>query len=215
MAALESHHGNTVRHPREADKRLAELDLDTEMFAAAARRGEDAALTATRAHPRTAAGLNRWMETVAAVRSVCQDNGRWRIDDKDNRPRLIHKARAGVTLAFSLGDAGTGCADAEPNVARRKGPATTATYAPAQLRIEFGDGPDHATPTDQHWLFLYHRAEDEVRMEVSLPEAFSNGFVDGWRERIILDPLRIAGGEETPLDVGGTDVDFIVEPRNE
>lgn len=205
---------SVISDPDEVAATLAAMDLSIDVLTDSANAGEQAAVRATAAHPRTAAGLNRWIETVGTARDHLADRGPWLIDDPQNRPLAVHTSGNGLALAFASGDSLTGHQDLKPNVARKKGRATTGSYA--QLTIPFTLPPsnNHAPAARGPWIFLYYRGEHELRMEVSLPTMFDQGRVVDWHQRIILPPLTFDVAEPLPRDAGNTDVEFVLEPRD-
>jgi hypothetical protein len=56
------------------------------------------------------------------------------------------------------------------------------------------------------WFLMRHRDGDVVRIELSLPESFQNNYIETWKERIILEPLRLDPEPTgTRRDEGGGD----------
>lgn len=206
--------------PEDATEYLLRMDIDPAWIATAISNGEVAAGNISKDHPITAAGLVRWIEVVGALRRQLRESGKWYRDDPQNRP--ISKRRdTQFTLSTVGGDEATGISDSSgPKAARRKGKATAHAVNGIEplISIETLRGNSTAsvspeTPPNGNWFLVYHRAEEEIRLEVSLPRHFDveAGQFDDWRVRVILDswkPDGISGSK--PQDVGGQDVDFRV-----
>ena len=201
----------------QAAEYLSRMDISIAQVRDAIEAGEIAAGNVTKHHPVTAAGMSRWMHVVGGLRSRLS-RGQWRDANPRNRPTSNH-----VKLPYTLSTVGandaTGLADhpSGPLAARRKGIGTAeavtgtiplitvAKLRKEQVRSSIGE----EAPPAGNWFLLYHRDEDQVRMEVSLPSGFEDGQFTGWRVRVILpswgqsDPAA-----RKPLDGGGQDVDF-------
>ncbi|WP_417287143.1 hypothetical protein [Corynebacterium variabile] len=198
-----------ITDPQEVREALASIDLTADALRDAASAGQEAASRAHATHPRTAKGLNRWIETVGTARQHLIEDGEWRISDPDNRPILEHTGKSSRTLSFASGDKYTGKAASSPNVARRKGPTTEEFFG--QIEIPFLGLA--APEPEENWLFLYCRAPGEVRMEVSRPTFFNAGIVGGWHTRIILPALDLHSTTVEPIDIGDENVEFFVGQR--
>lgn len=204
---------SVISDPDEVAAALAAMDLSIDVLTDSANAGEQAAVTATAAYPVTAAGLNRWIETVGTARTHLANQGPWRIHNPQNRPLAVHTSDNGLALAFASGDSQTGHQDLKPNVARKKGRATTDSYAQLTIPFTLPSSNNH-TAARGPWIFLYYRGDHELRMEVSLPTMFEEGRVVDWHQRIILPPLAFDEAKPLPRDAGNTDVDFVFEPRD-
>ncbi|MDZ7917582.1 MAG: hypothetical protein U5O16_38150 [Rhodococcus sp. (in: high G+C Gram-positive bacteria)] len=206
--------------PEDAAEYLLKMDIDPAWIATAISNGEVAAGNITTDHPITAAGLVRWIEVVGALRRQLTESDKWDRDNPQNRP--ISKRRGTqFTLSTVGGDEATGITDSfGPKAARRKGKATGEAVNGVMSLISIetlrgnstaSDSPD--TPPSGNWFLVYHRAEDEIRLEVSLPRHFDveAGQFDDWQVRVILDSWKPDGiSGRKPQDVGGQDVDFRV-----
>lgn len=173
-------------------------------------------------YPKTAAGLARWMETVAVARQnlVQLGNETWSIKDEKLKPLLENKKR-GIILSFVAGTSETGLngADLEqgPSARRKQGPVSSELYSTQEPIVGIDEqlkivsiGLDDSFDV---WVLLYYRDEDEIRAEISLPEGVAAGRFTGWKERIILEPCRFEYEEnKKPIDVGGGDIEFEIIP---
>lgn len=183
-------------------------------------------------HPRGAAGVTRWIGTVGGLRRSMLNSREWTPQDTLNRP-TVERADGKVTLSVVGCDEATGDGNsiAGPRAANRRGPATIAAVkdqlelisvaalvSSDTTAVSFDDDP----PLGQ-WFVLYHRAEDEVRVEVSKAAGIDEqgddrktGQFTGWVVRVILEPYRpdLAVASGRPLDVGGDDVDFTIVPAS-
>jgi hypothetical protein len=175
--------------------RLAELGLDEESLKETVRRGQLAFISCTANHPPQFPGMAAWAETVRALREYVVPLG-WRRSN-DNNYALAVDSEGSVAIAVATGNDGTGRADVTPSTNARKGPSTLEAITVNQLQFGFmddhparlapaSDGNDHRMT----WILLIHRAQNEVRSELSLPSSIAeDGHIDGWRERILLGSI--------------------------
>lgn len=215
-----------------AEEYLLRLGIPIDAIYQAVQLGDLRAAEIDLFHPRGAAGVTRWIGTVGGLRRNMVDGREWTRQDVLNRP-TVERADGKVTLSVVGCDDATGdmSSVAGPRAANRRGPATIAAVRD-QLElisvaalVSGGATPvsiDEDAPLGQ-WFVLYHRADDEVRVEVSKAAGIDDqgedrktGQFTGWLVRVILDPHRpdpaITG--ERPLDVGGDDVDFTIVPAS-
>ncbi|WP_235169955.1 hypothetical protein [Rhodococcus erythropolis] len=197
------------------------MDIEPSWIAGAISNGEVAAGNVTTDHPITAAGLVRWIEVVGELRRQLRESGNWDRDNPQNRP-ISRRRGTQFTLSTVGGDEATGVSDsAGPKAARRKGKATEHAVngvipliSIETLRGSPATAPDGLdAPPSGNWFLVYHRAKDEIRLEVSLPRHFDvdAGQFDDWRVRVILDSWKPdVLNDRMPQDVGGQDVDFRV-----
>ncbi|QPK78584.1 hypothetical protein G7Y31_08475 [Corynebacterium lizhenjunii] len=150
--------------------------------------------------PNTSQGYEFWAQLVHGVRSRLDKSEHWEVDNPDNRPVMLREGKR-YELAFARGDAATGNPDAEPNFARKAGPATISAanrfLDPDQFALislanlitaEESSGPSsHPAGT---WIVLYRYREGTINCEVSIPARIdNNGFVDSWWVRVLLPPI--------------------------
>lgn len=195
------------------------MDISVSDILAAIDNGETAAGNITNFHPVTGAGLVRWIEVVGRLREGLSEHGPWTESNPSNRPVSKH-TKYGYSLSPIGGNEATGIIDhpSGPLAARKKGVATaeavTAGLA-ALIEVETlrpnAQQPPGTRPPVGCWFLLYHRADGEARLEVSLPLGFEGGQFTGWQVRVILDSWKPRDVTQNPLDVGGQDVDFQVD----
>ncbi|SES13922.1 hypothetical protein [Corynebacterium cystitidis] len=207
----------TVISEDHAAESVASLGLDLDLIVQALRDGEVGSREAysDRSFPPTAPGYFRWAHTVASLRRAHVKDGEWELHNDHNRPLL--KSPAGeLTVTACGGTADVGDPEGKPNVANRKGRATERAYDQLELislsqvlRIRIAED---SVPVDGHWMLLYYRSKDELRVELSLPKGIENGLVSGWHTRIMLPSLLFDEElEELPGRDGENDVDFYLE----
>ena len=119
----------------------------------------------------------------------------WSRCDENNYSLVVNPSDT-MAIAVATGDDATGRIDVSPTTKSSKGPSTADAVSSNQLQLElpyiFDSAPaaaDDGAPEEKRitWIFLVHRARDEVRCELSLPTSMgTDGRVDKWRERIIL-----------------------------
>jgi len=202
--------------PQDVHDRLAELGLEEEPLRDVVRRGYLAYITCTANHPRMIPGIWAWGEMVRALREYLLPLN-WRRSEENNYSVVIDPA-GGMAIAVATGDDGTARSDATPTTDCSKGPCTAEAVAANQFQFGFmePEPPTAATESPAQrsdkltWLLLVHRAELEVRCELSLPSSIgSGGRVDGWIERILLGTVPIDGDEleVVPPDLPDISVD--------
>ena len=200
-----------------AEEYLAPLGIAVSALLRAVTDGEARAAAVTGPeYPRTAAGLERWIHTVGALRRwfLRQD---WMIQDPNNRPICVAPDLT-VRLAVMSGDAATGIAESEegPRALHVKGAATESAInqMALQLRADLLRLPEGYKLSDPppagDWVLVYYRGVGGVQMELSLPSGMKDGQVTGWAVRVILDQYVPDQGIQAPADIGGGDVTFDV-----
>lgn len=194
-----------VHQPVEVQSRLAELGLDPEALAQVVRRGYVAFTMCTVNDPPLFPGFSAWAQTVRALREYLVPQG-WRRCDENNYSLVISPTED-MAIAVATGDDGTGRIDAVPTTKSSKGPSTADAVVAnqAQLTLEFevpeesavDELADEEVEDRMTWLLLVHRADGELRSELSLPLSMgTDGRIESWQERIVLgaiptDPTEI------------------------
>lgn len=219
MAQASHTHSPLIVGPGDAADYLAKMDIQISDINKAIAAGELAAGNITTFHPVTAAGLSRWINLVGVLRAGLAEVGAWTPANPDNRPTSNHK-QLPYTLSTVAGTDATGIEDhpVGPLADKRKGKSTAEAVngTEALIRVDtLRRAPQHAlgaNPPGGNWFLVYHRAEDVVRLEVSLPAGFDAkaGQFTGWQVRVILPSWEPQNAAIKPLDVGGQDVDFQV-----
>ena len=209
-----------VIYPDDAAEYLERMGLHIAQVDEAIATGENASGNTSRYAPVIAAGINRWTNTVAMLRQRLAEDGDWTYTDPQNR-RIAIDPTGKYQISVAGGNNATGNPDplVVPQAARRKGRATADSVdRNQQVLFALGDLSkiDQPLSSSEHpptgaWVLLYHRAEGEIRRELSRPSGFDRqlGQFTGWDVRVILAPLQ----DETVLepnitDIGGGDVDF-------
>jgi hypothetical protein len=177
----------------DVNRRLAELDLEEGNLIRPVQRGLAAWASCTANHPPIAAGVWAWAETVCALREELVPD-RWERSNEANLPLTINPGKA-LAICVNTGDEDTGLKVGAPCTGSSKGPRTRkAVLENLGQSVMFVDEvlPDPATLNKGGrvvWILLIYRDRKarEVRCELSRPISInSQGYVDGWAERIIL-----------------------------
>ena len=205
------------------DYRLAQLGLKHTPIVEAVKRGYVAFISSTPNDPPLFPGFAAWAMVVRALREYLLPEG-WQRSDENNYSLVVNSAGT-VAIAVATGDDGTGDADEHPTTKSSKGPSTVEAVVSNQLKLDLGyeppELPQPARPAAKEqretWLLLVHRAQGEVRCELSLPTSMgSDGRVDGWQERIILSAIPTDPdifGVATPSPPDQPDIDVAVKRR--
>ena len=201
----------------EASGRLAELGLTIELIELVVRRADAEASMCTALDPPIMEGLTRWGRMNRFLREELIPAG-WRFDNPRNLPRTIHPSGEFAIVA-TTGDELTGLAGLLPATKYLKGDATVQAIAVnEQLTLDFGDfppGPDDIPAGGSGemltWFMMFHTDEEAFRVELSLPNAITDGRITSWAERIILpvfprDDDRLA----SPVTPDRDDLDEVV-----
>jgi hypothetical protein len=176
----------------EASGRLAELGLTIELIERVVRRADAEASMCTALDPPIMEGLTRWGRMNRFLREELIPAG-WRFDNPRNLPRTIHPSGEFAIVA-TTGDELTGLAGLLPATKYLKGDATVqAIVVNEQLTLDFGDFapglddiPVGGSGEMLTWFMMFHAEEEAFRVELSLPNAITDGRITSWAERIIL-----------------------------
>ncbi|AMP74354.1 hypothetical protein RALBFv3_09370 [Ralstonia solanacearum] len=176
---------------------LARLGLEEGRLAEIVKRGYVAFASCTPNDPPLYPGFSAWAAMVRALREYLLPEGWERCND--NNYSLVINPAGNVAIAVATGDDATGRKDTQPTTKSSKGPSTAEAVTSNQLQLDFGfpliEVPEPARSVSSEeqrmtWILLVHRAQGEVRCELSLPTSMGmDGRVDGWRERIILGAI--------------------------
>lgn len=186
--------------PAEIRQRLLMLSptLDPDLFYEVLLRGYEARLEITDAFPPTAAGLQQWMYTVAALREELIRRG-WQMRNYKNCPWAI---TADESLLFGVvtGDFDTGREHGRPSNQAEKGSVLEAAIQQNQL---FSN--EDLSTGSQMWVLMYHlergvNGDKELRAELSMPSMFDRGKIVDWSERIIFPPISMDDLHNSPGD---------------
>jgi hypothetical protein len=176
--------------------RLAELSVNEEALRSAVSRGYLAFASCTENHPRMFPPIAAWAETMAAVRENLVPLG-WTRSEQKNYSRALDP-QGSIAIAVAAGNEETGRADGTPSTKTAKGARTVEAVVINQIQLQLFEEPAPATETAEiedervTWLLLMHRAQTEIRCELSLPVAIGTDMrVNQWQERIILRSIPL------------------------
>jgi hypothetical protein len=189
--------------------RLAEIGLSVGMVHRVLARAEVAARSCTPNHPVNAEGWFRWANSVCYLREELIPRG-WARARAFNF-ELVVRPGGMVAIAVTAGDEATGCAGVLPRTVNPKGAMTVAAVAA-------NSGPQALFEVDEFrrrtWFLLYHRDENEIRAELSLPDNVSpSGHIDSWSERIIIPAHPLAERLQTAEPQAALPIDVPVRRR--
>lgn len=170
-------------------------------------------------YPPAAPGMARWMHTVAYLREALIPLG-WDRDDTDLLSGVVHHDRR-LRIITAAGNSATGvqrsAAGKDPSTKWAKGEKTAAVVAGnVQLSLfeQTAQRPD-TRPYDT-WFLLQHATVEEVRAELSRPDAINTrGFITSWTDRYLLGSIsNDFGVADVPFDDADDDgIDISVEPK--
>lgn len=204
--------------PGEAEAYLAKMNIPVAVIRDAVFAAhQEAVQKADWPFPRTAFGLTRWIETVGNLRRQLIESHPefWEHREPKGRPVLLStdgKFHVGVVGANS--DTGSDADGAMPQVVRKKGPETESSVNNQMALIPVfsllsTEAPENpALPPRGSWFLLYNLSEGQIKCELSLPTSMTNGKFDGWRIRVLLEPVELT--EKFGFEEGGEDVEFEV-----
>lgn len=203
--------------PRNVEARLAKMGLQEEQLLHAARRWYLTWSGFTLNHPPVGVGISAWTEAVAALREQVLPEGWTRSDERNYALAVSPDGLIAINVA--TGDGGTGRPNANPSNKAPKGSSTADAITTNQHQLEL----DLPVPDVPHirgddgpltWFLLLHRADAEIRCELSLPSAMSpDGRITRWQERIILAPIPIDGAAVEIEAPAGPDLDIEVKRK--
>ncbi|HUN61844.1 MAG TPA: hypothetical protein VMU53_07635 [Candidatus Sulfotelmatobacter sp.] len=205
--------------------KLRELGVSEAILREAVERGQAEQAQRTLNHPPLYRGLTPWGEITCAFREQVIPLG-WKRDDDGNLAITINdKGTAGIVVA--TGDEFTGDKDESPCTKSPRGPRTERIIKRNRSLAEtlFGDirKPTAAEiekiNAQMTWFLLFSRDEKRqlIQCELSLPSKINRkGRVEGWLERIILEPVPYGGEPAQKLeDVPQTpEIDIDLKRRN-
>lgn len=181
--------------------RLKELGLTVAQMSDPVRRGYMAVANCTANHPPLMRGVVGWGEVVCALRENLAPSG-WTRSDANNYS-VVNDPVGYVAIAVATGDESTGIPNASPSTKSAKGPQTVSAvnFNHNQLPLLFDNSASSDTDPatdDPHnsrvtYILLVHRAPNEVRYELSLPDQITDGRINGWVERIIFGAIPLDG----------------------
>jgi hypothetical protein len=182
------------------DEKLEALGLQPQLLYDSILYGEAARASCTTNDPSILPGILAWGRTLRALGESLAPLG-WVRRNEGNYSTVVDR-RLGIAIAVATGDEATGLRGAIPRTKYPKGPTTQRAVTQNNQQLDLFEGPaDVGQEVDVRedrvaltWILLIARIGDEVRCELSLPAVIGeDDRVEGWRERIILDPIRVAG----------------------
>lgn len=196
----------------DAEQRLYDLGLRADRLRGALEYGYGYAATCTRHNPLTLPGTMAWGFTIGALRDDLVNDG-WTVGRERNLETVVHPSGSHGVLVAS-GNSHAGNPDGELRTRYRKGDATAlvvtqnsqmALGAMASNEADARLLSDASPQGRQTWLLLHRldSAHEVIRAELSLPDYIEHGWITGWRERIMLDPIDFS----TDVDMGTEDAD--------
>lgn len=205
--------GPQVRaEPVEVAGRMDELGIEEAVLRNAVLSGFQHASTCSEHDPPNLRGILFWARAVRSLRDQ-QVAKRWTAADRHNYSTVDHPDTP-LSIAVAAGDANSGRVDADPTTRTEKGPATR--QAVNRNQMSFEDEDEDFPKTRQTWLLLHYVDEDadELRLELSLPADFADGYITEWRERVILGSVPLSPGSQEEEDEESEEVDVSVERRS-
>lgn len=183
-----------VRVGANALQRLVDLGIDKMWIYRALEAGEAEARAWTEAAPRAMPGMARWGRTNERFRI---ESG-WKWENPKNLPIAISPTGEFAVFA-TTGDEWTGFRGSEqPTTKYAKGAATASAVerneqltidelVKEEIGVEFSEivASSEGVAT---WVLLYNVTVEGIYVELSLPDSISKkGYIETWRERIIID----------------------------
>jgi hypothetical protein len=195
---------------------LASLGLTEEILLNSARSAYLAFIDRTPHRPELATAIDAWGEGVSSLRAGLAPFG-WQYDDKNNYSRSISTEKR-IAIVVARGGINTGIIGSTPTTKCPKGAKTNGALKKnrdlqgiQQMKL---DHPIFQRNTEEihedltTWFYLYDWTETEIRSELSLPLNMSNGYINTWKERIILQPIPLGSSsiEIKPLEQPDIDI---------
>lgn len=180
-----AYRGESTLQEQRRVTRLHDLSLTEEVLRESLGYGHSHWAECTQNDPATLPGYVMWGKTIRRLRELLKPQG-WTIDNRENCQLTVHPLGQFAIMVVA-GDSGTGNSTREPATRYERGPATRKLFPSSQLSFLFY----HLSqpPPREIWMLLHHHDPTGILMaELSLPLAVTeDGYVTGWRERIILD----------------------------
>ena len=182
--------------PWDVRRRLAELGLDEGILQRAIERNWVAFASCTTNHPPAIPGIWAWGETICSLGEQLILRG-WQRVNESMWPLIVSRAGT-VALSAATGNENTGNRDEDPLTSSTKGPRTADAILANRRQMVFPEIlesiPSLRAQGRVTWLLLIFRdiSARQVRAELSRPISMdAEGHVDGWAERIILEPKQL------------------------
>lgn len=164
--------------------RLEQLALRRDLLLDIVRAAVGGRRRATAFHPKSAGGLQSWIEGTGHLRRTFVPRG-WEICSRDNIESIFH-AEAGIKVVFQNAER-AGDPIQEPIAASKKGAGSARAVELGQLELwpELKE-KEVAEITARTWVLFVYADGDDVRAELSCPIAINEEQYDGFHERILL-----------------------------
>jgi hypothetical protein len=204
------------------EDRLESLGLSSDILTETILVGEAARASCTANDPPILPGLLAWGRSLRALAERLADKG-WTRRDAGNFS-TVTDPRLNIAIAVATGDEATGLRGAIPRTKYPKGPNTVRVVDQNIQQLRLFEEPEDAAadgPAALTWILLIARVGNQVRAELSLPDSIgADGRVEGWRERIILDPVRVYGDAGSTPAATATletteEIDIPITPKQE
>jgi hypothetical protein len=177
----------------ETQVRLEQLGINEAALYESVKNGCLARKRFTDNYPRISIGIAIWAEIVARLREILIPLG-WEKSDKGNYELVVNQS-LNIAIAVAAGDEFTGLSRATPSNKCPKGANTKeaiSTNNQIDLFAEYLPIPIVSKDSISTWILLHYFADDEIRLELSLPSEIGvDGRIKGWSERIILQPIHL------------------------
>lgn len=193
----------------DAEGRLHQLGLASDLITRALLRADAEAKLTTGLEPPTAEGTTRYAKTVRYLREELVPLG-WGFDNSKHFCRTVHPSGA-FSIVTSSGDVFTGVdvPGMKPSTKYPKGDLTSLAVMQNADQGVLDLGPEYEVPPvdlTATWFLLQRVTAETIYAELSLPTAITNGLIIDWAERILLpqisrqDALPAVTVEEPPAD---------------
>lgn len=211
-----------VTEPREVQEQIASLGLTAEVLLEAVRMGEAARATCTENDPRYFPGQFAHARVVRGLREQLRPQG-WKRNDKQNFSTVV-RPDGFIRIAVATGNEDVANPDIAPKTKSTKGAVMEAAVASNTkqqwlpgFELDNPNPPDADDSADntpiredcQTWVLLFHRTNNKVLCELSLPEGLGEDMhLDAWKIRIILGSVDTDPTVILPLPDSGPDIDI-------
>jgi len=185
--------------------RLDQLALRRDLLLDVVRAAVGGRRRATAFHPKSAGGLQSWIEGTGHLRRIFIPRG-WEICSRDNIESIFH-AEIGIKVVFQNAER-AGDSIQDPIAASKKGAGSARAVELGQYEFwpEVKE-KEVVEITATTWVLFVYADGDDVRVELSCPIAINEEQYDGFHERILLvtkggwDAARpVADDDEPPAE---------------
>lgn len=215
-----------IHEDEDAVARLAALGLYVDDLLSALVAGDAESRAWTEAAPPNMRGMARWGRTNESLRiGLARKSKDWGYANPRNFPLTINEP-LGIAIVATSGDGATGDPRWLPSTKYAKGIAVAeaveineqlALFSVVEATVGEALGAVAASSNGlKTWIYLYLVSPEGISSELSLPETISDeGYIDRWRERIILPmhPFDDAPATAADRPDHGGEVTVAVERR--